>query len=344
MKNILILLVITIVLLSSCNKRYMNLQVLMPAQITLPKTVQKIGVANRSLPSNENMFYNIVEGFFSGESIFSDRESSNECIRGFATKINNSPRFKAVVIEGANLKGTGTREFPPPLDGNTIDQLCKQYSVDALILLEAFDSNVGLSESKRNVKNKNKEGVEYTTIEFDAMISMNVASGWRVYDYTTRNIADENRFSDNKQWSAVGNSKTEARSKLPNKRDVLNQSAYYSGEKYAIRISPNWANVSRYYFTKGVDDFKLARDYAIANKWDQAMDIWKKYTVSSDTKIAGRACHNMAVACEMKGELDLALVWSRKAYNDFALNSERSYINTLQQRISNVKVLDKQMN
>lgn len=344
MKRVLIFLVIIIALFTACNKRYMNIQILLPAQITLPKQIKKIGVANRSLPSNEDKFFNIVEGFLTGESIYADRQGSNECVRGFAAKINNSPRFNAVVIEGANLKGTGTREFPEPLEGNMVDQLCKQYGVDALILLEAFDSNIGFNEDKRNEKRKDKNGAEYIVVEYDAHLNINVATGWRVYDYTTRNIADENRFTDYKQWNSTGNSKSNARAKLPNKRDAINQSAYYSGERYAIRISPNWAKVSRYYFTKGHDDFKIARDFARVNNWDKAMEIWENLTTSSDTKIAGRACHNMALAYEMKGELDIALVWAKKAYSDFVLNSERSYINVLQNRITNSKVLDKQMN
>ena len=57
-----------------------SLQVLKPADITLPEHIQKIAVANRSLPSKKNVFGNVLEGLLTGEGIFMDREGSADCV------------------------------------------------------------------------------------------------------------------------------------------------------------------------------------------------------------------------------------------------------------------------
>ena len=339
----LICFLISAIGLTSCNKSYMNLEVLVPAKITLPQHIKKIGIANRSLPDKENTFLNILEGFVTGESIFADREASDKCIHGLFDKLNNSPRFQAVLIEGANLKGTGTRDFPEALNGNRVDELCKQYQVDALILLETFDSNVGLHDNRRNVVRKDKNGKEYTAVQYNSDLTINASSGWRVYDFTTRQIADENRYTDQKSWSSSGNTLSESRRNLPSKREAINNAGYFAGQQYAVRISPNWVNENRYYFTKGHDDFKIARGYIRAGNWDKAIEIWNKLSLNGDKKIAGRACHNMAFACEKKGQLDLAFEWAKKAYQVHGLRSEASYINHLQKRIMDQKKLGEQM-
>lgn len=321
----------------------MNLQVLVPAKITLPPDIKKVGIANRSLPEKENQALNILEGFVTGESVFADREGSGKCVRGLYDKLNNSPRFQGVLIEGEDLRGTGTREFPAPLDGNKVDELCKKYGVDALILLETFDSNIWIHDDKRSTKRKDKNGKEYTEVEYYSDLNVNSSAGWRVYDFTNKQIIDENRFTDEKRWSAGGSSKSDARYHLPPKREAINKAGYFAGEQYAVRISPNWKNESRYFYKKGNDDLKMAKGFVKTGNWDKAAEIWKKYTLDKERKIAGRACHNMALASEMKGQLEIALEWAKKAYLDFHLRSEGSYINHLQQRILHQKKLGEQM-
>ena len=321
----------------------MNIQILVPAKITLPQTIKRIGIANRSLPAKENVFFNILEGFITGESIFADREGSEKCIQGLYDKLTNSPRFQAVLIEREFLKGTGTREFPEPLDGAKVDEICKKYNVDGLVLLETFDSNIGIRDRKRDVKHKDKDGKEYITVEYCSDLNINASTGWRVYDFTNRQIVDENRFTDEKRWTSCSNTLSNSRHDLPSKRSAIDNAGYFSGQEYGIRISPNWVNGSRYYFTKGNDDFKIARDYMLAGNLDKAVEIWNKLTLNSDKKIAGRACHNMAYACEKKGQLDLAYEWAKKAYEQHNLRSESSYIDQLEKRIQEQKKLGEQM-
>ena len=69
MKNIYYsLLAIVVFILQSCTSST-HVQVLKPADIKLPDSIQKFAIGNRSLPAEGQKLGNIVEGLFSGEGI-----------------------------------------------------------------------------------------------------------------------------------------------------------------------------------------------------------------------------------------------------------------------------------
>ena len=124
---------------------------------------------------------NILEGFITGESIFADKQASYSALRGCSNKLNQSPRLKSVVLENENYKGTGTKQFPLPLEWYEVDNLCKKYGVDAIAALETFDSDINTNSGK-NVKNETKDGKNITVTEYWADLQIRSNAGWRIYD------------------------------------------------------------------------------------------------------------------------------------------------------------------
>ncbi len=345
MKSIkqIILVVSILFLFSSCKTSSLSISVLEPAQINVPPHIKKIAVINHSLPDKEQLAWNFIEGFITGESIFADRDGSINCINGLVNKLNNGPRFEAQSLANIEIKGgTGTRQLPTPLSWETVEHLCKEHNVDGLIVLETFDSNTGVKEGTRNVK-KVINNVERIVPEFLSDLTINVNATWRIYDFVNKQIIDESTFADQKTWNSTGTSPHEARNRMPMKRNAINDAGYFAGQRYGVRISPNWRWVSRYYFIKGSDDFKQAARYVKTNDWKEAAGIWKKYTNDADSKIAGRACHNMAVACEVEGKLEAAIEWAGKAYHTYNIKNDGTYLNTLKHRQNDASRLSDQM-
>ncbi len=334
--------------ISSCSTTSTSVQVLVPADITVPHNIRKLVIANRSLPDKGEQFSNFIEGFLTGESILADREGSKRCVEGLGNKLNSSPRFDAV-ISHTSLKGTGTREFSVPLQWNMVNNICKQYNADALVLLETFDSNIAFKTDKKQKKQtiKDKEtGISRDTIitEYLADLIINVNAGWRIYDPVNKKIIDEDSFTDEKRWAEKGKNPEDVERKLPSKRDAINGAGYFAGQQFAMRISPNWKNATRYYYIKGRNNyFKMAKQYAKAGNWDKAMEFWGNLTSNPNRKIAGRASHNMAVANEMKGNLKQALKWADTAYKKYNIKKDRTYINILTRRIMDQDKLKEQM-
>lgn len=326
----------------SCSTRSMSMSVLQPADIFVPRHIEKVGIINHSLPDKSSLFGNILEGLFSGESIMADKEGSYHCIKGLTFSLNNGPRFDAVLLENEDYRGTGTKKFPALLSWEEVDKLCKKYGVDAIITLATFDSDIRIERGSRT-KTRKVDGQRVEYVEFWSDMHIRVNSGWRIYDNKNRRIVDESVFTDEKGFGGKGDSPGNADRRLPSKRRAVNDAAVFSGEMYAMRISPTWVRVTRSYFVKGHDDLKRAKEFIRSNQWDEAAKIWERLSNDSDPKVAGRSCYNMALYHEYQGNLSAAHEWAKKAYNGYKIKQARSYISILQMRISDQKKLKEQL-
>lgn len=340
--NLFIYAVLLLFVFSACSTSSVTVRVLDPADITVPASIKKVAVANRSLPSKKSQVGNVIEGIITGEGLFVDREASGNCIRGVADVLVSSPRFDVVIPGGLDLRGTGTAKFPVPLAWPEVEKICKESNADALVTLETFDSNVSHRYAKEERKKK-VDGVEKTYIVYIAAVDIGISAGWRIYDPKKKQIIDENVFLDRKGWDAEGASESEAKKKLPNKRASIKDAGFFAGQQYGFRISPVWVRVGRKYYIKGHDDFKDAKFYVRANEWEKAAEKWQKHAKSPDNKIAGRATYNLALASEINGDLETSLEWAKRSYTEFRNKSAREYVNIISRRIMAAEKLKEQM-
>jgi len=341
--GILIFVFIFIITHISCKTSNLILTVMEPAVITVPTKIQTVAIINRSLPEKENKLFNFLEGLFTNEGIFVDKASSEACINGAVNQLRSLPRYKEVkFINGYDLRGAGSGVFSDPLSWNMVESICTVANVDALITLEVFDSDVFYSKgSEVRTKKEKEQEVKYTVHWKSADID--VKAGWRIYNPANKTIIDESIFVDRQRFSAEGSTEDNAHRNLPPLERAIPDAGYFAGTMFAFRISPKWVNVSREYYKKGTDEFEVAKRFVQTNKWDDASEIWKKYTNHPDPNIAGRACFNMAVSAEVNGLLDVALDWAQKAYNQFGNKKARTYSYELEDRIRKQEILDKQL-
>ncbi|MBI4946825.1 MAG: hypothetical protein HY840_10555 [Bacteroidetes bacterium] len=354
-----------------------SLQVLKPADVTLPEEIQKFTLVNRTKPNKKNQVWNVVEGIFTGEGVFEDREGAQNCLGGLMETMQHTPRF-TINQASMEFKGTGTDQFAAPLAWAEVETMCSQNNSEALIVLETFDSNSKLTYDSKPVTVKfpcwdwNRNGIKdaaedvnhdkvwdsrdcaaakhpaeeqtVTTTEFYTHAQMEVKSGWRVYFPKEKRIVDEYRFSDYMTFDGKGATPEQATAALPNKRDCIKKTGFHAGNSYGFRISPQWIYVSRYFYTRGSASMKVAGKRARQlNDWKCSMDIWKREALSTNRKTAWKANYNMAVASEREGNLDMAMVWAKKAYEIGGKSAAASYINILNSRIMDNNRLNEQM-
>lgn len=329
-------------LLSACMSST-SLQVLKPAEITLEENIINVGVINRTYPTKQNQAWNIIEGVLTGEGIGTDRRGSDATVDGMIDIMSQSPRFKLMRLDIDNLKGSGTGQFPEPLSRDKIKEICERNNLDALITLEAFDSDSRVNFVPITIRTKVSKDVYKDLPGIRADSRMNITAGWRVYNYKSEIISDEYRYTDFLSFSGQGYTQPEALAGLPSKFDALIKTGFHTGQRYGRRITPLWVTESRQYYTKGSDELKTAGRKAKSGNWESASEIWKKEALNKEKKIAGRACYNMAVFAETRGNFDIALEWSQKAYGDFGNKKARSYTYLIKRRMQDRKVLQQQM-
>ncbi len=89
--------------------------------------------------------------------------------------------------------------------------------------------------------------------------------------------------------------------------------AWEAGKTVATSFKPEWKHeqYSIYYFNtdKWLDALTKAELY----EWKQAMDVWFQFLSSNDVLKRSCACFNIATACYMSGDCDLASQWLDKS-------------------------------
>jgi hypothetical protein len=315
----------------------------MPAAITVPQHIQKVAIANRTKPEKKNKAENIIEGVLTGEGIAADRYGAEDCIVGLKEVLSRSPRFTIIQPPGLDLKGTGTGILPTPLSWEVVEKICRDNGADALVVLEAFDSDSHTGVESRQQTYKNAKGGDSVVTEHVARMRMKVTMGWRIYDPKQKLIVDEFRGTEEMLFDAGGPTPADAANNLPQKRSAINKTGHYAGGLYAFRISPQWKNVHRSYYTRGSSRFKKAKRMVHVNDWKGAAEQWQSDVGKSSEKVSGRAAYNLAVANEVLGNLETALEWANKAYKEFGNRKARAYVSILENRIRDRDRLKQQL-
>lgn len=332
MKRIILSLLILTTLISGCSKwGYVQLSYPEPPLLAFPENVRSIAVVNRSLVRAGDKDRSVIEAIASAEVAGSDKIASDECIKAIFDKINGWNGINIIIPSTTRLYGSGTRETPEILNWDTVNQICQSANADLLLILETFDSNSDLAVS--TVTNQVGAVISGESAPVvPQQIRMNVISFWRLYDPINKVILDQYKTTTYMMFDNYGNGIA-----LP-PPDALPQTAYAAGIEYISRFLPSFYLVRRDMYKRGKGDarqtFKRAFRYAELADWDGAMQIWQPLTQHHKRNNAGRACLNMAVACEVKGDFQGAYDWAQKAYLDYRNKTARDYASVLKYRLS----------
>jgi hypothetical protein len=344
MKKSAYLIVLLAGLFSSCKTNLVYIRATNPSPVTISNSTKAIGILNRTTPSEDNKTLNTIHQATSGETLKLIKESSAECIRGLNDALTQNKRFDIVKpLDQIDLKTPVTGTFPSPLSWTDIEYLCKDNGVDILFVLEVFDTDLKVVPITNQIKLDNITDVLNTVTQSQVNITTTVKTGWRIYDPNKKYILDEFPLADNLTVTASAMTIVNTTEALLGRKEAIKQNANRLGHMYADRIIPYWITVTRDYYVKGNRNFKIAARKARTRNWDGAGELWLKETNSSKRKIAGRACYNMAILDEINGDLDGAIQWAQKSYENYNNRLALKYVNILRYRRQSSQKLQYQM-
>ncbi len=332
MKNkIYIFLLLIFLIATSCRTiSFTQFQVLKPAEVTLPEQVKSFSVVNNYLLQNRynkiiNKKGNHVDyKLFNIDTTILDSLSTDLTVKYLTDMLNNSPLYKKAIL--INNK-SNIDEF----NWDKIESVCKKNKTEALISLEGFihDDSVDFDAFYSDFGY-----VYYTYLNFK------VTAIWRIYYPQNRKVIDRDIQINDVPFDSYGYSLRWSIKNMSKDTIIADEIANYAANAFFRRISPAWTDCSRMYFT-GSSNMRKAIMYVAKNDWVKASELWQKDVKNPNKRIAGDAAFNMALACEMDGKLDLALVWAKKAHNQnnkWAID----YIRILEQRLKEQDKLNKQ--
>lgn len=331
-------------ILQSCKTDQLYLNVVEPAPVTIPSSIKSVGIINRSVPTDKTKVLDVVDKVLSLEGVDLDKDGAMEGIKGLSEELRNNGRFTEVkTLNNIDFRTPGLGVFPVPLPWEIVNKICKETGTNALFSLEMFDTDTKINYSTRPTDIKTPFG-KIPGLEHEADMETIVKTGWRIYDPANQLILDEYNLGESIVFSGRGVNPLLAAGSLIGRKEAVNQVSNKAGHSYALRILPYELRVMRDYYVKGTNNFKIAKRKAQVGNWDEAGMLWEKETANSKMKVAGRACYNMAIISEINGNLDNALKWAQKAYENYNIKLALKYVRILENRAYKTDVLKTQEN
>lgn len=332
--------------LASCSATNpLSMTVTEPAQVALPNQVRRVGIVNRSVPSEGRQGLDKVEAILSAEGLKLDQQGASAAMAGLADRLRLSNRFEAVVVlDSLPQVAKGTKAMPASLSRDQVSQLCEAYGLDAVFSLAYFDTDTRVAVSLGVMEVPNQLGVRIQVPAHAVDLETLVANGWRIYLPDLPLPLDEMQYSDVIRVSGKGISPLEAIESIANRKERILERSRETGYFHGGRLEATRVRVGRDYFVRGTDRFARGMRLARTGDWDAAAVLWEQETSNPKEKIAGRAHYNMAVINEINGNLDAAIEWARQAYAEYGNREALRYLRILQNRRAQQELLMAEIN
>jgi len=328
-----------------CNTvREISIEVLIPAEVTIPEYTRSVTFVNRSYPpwlakNSADTINRPVK-----ELRILDTIINNKFFLGVFDALNSSPLFNLEESAAIQLRRNDSILFPEPLSGEEIRIISDTVFADALICLEGYqvkDTAFALDSWDLSWDNK-----DYYYQDVGVAFFIEGTILWRIYDVLYGLIIDEFKTTDIMDWKAYGERDGDIEgpmNELPEVVDAYREFAYQNGYDLGMRISPLWSKVRRFYFITGSQNIKKAAVLVNEGKWEEAAVLWKKETDSTNPKIAAKTRFNMALFCEQKDLIIPAIDWATKSYEMIPEKYTKTYISILENRKLNKLKLQEQI-
>ena len=322
----------------------LTLRVTQPAPVDISPGITKVGIIDRSLPTEENKSMDDLDKILSAEGKNLDKDGARAALAGLRDELAGHQLFQGVaMLENANIRSQGVGVFPSMLSWEQVERICLDIGVDALFVLSFYDTDAKVDYKAIPVEIEGPMGVKVPALEHHATVTTLIKSGWRIYDLPVRTVRDEYVVSETVVTTGKGINPMKAAEAVIGRKEAIMQVSNSMGQHYAFRIIPYDIRVSRLYFVRGTDNFKTAKRYARAGDWDGAAGFWEKELGNPKPKVAGRACYNMAIINEINGNLDEAADWAARSYKDYNNKKALDYLRVLKNRMAENERLQQQV-
>ena len=309
--------------LSSCIsiKNY-QAEMLFPASMSMPYEGNTIGFVSRIELLSDLPTYTLNTRTI-------DSLLNNEIMVGASEVVAYGPKFTFLDI---NLNQSGKLSSRNISSSRVFDYLdvLMPDSMDILCYLETLQMEYKLLKDT------------LLNIPEELRGSILSSSRWRIFDLQNHQFQ---HYSFTDTMTIVSNVMYSENIENPYHPDFQNsfiRAANEHGKSFGQIISPFWSDVDRVYYDSYLI-FRGARKFIHNGNWKEAEEIWNKYTLSSDDFIASCACFNMAVAAEMAGEIEKAILWLDKSEDEGLSEMVEQYRKILLHRESMIQYLDSQL-
>lgn len=335
----------TAILVAACSAtNRMTMGATNPAKVYLSPEITRVGIINRSTPSQNNNALDKIDQILSAEGLNLDKKGAEAAIASLAAELSVIKNFEEIkLIQDIDEVKSGLAVLPATLSWEIIEKLCAENNVDVIFSLAFYDTDTKTSFKVTTMPIENNLGVKVSVPAQEVALNTLVTCGWRLYDPQTKLVIDEYMYNKNMLFTGQGINPIKAVEAVKRRNETVQEYSQNVGIAYATRYIPNNVRISRDYYINGTANFKIAQRRALTGDWNGAADLWKQELKSTDTKVLGRAYYNMAISSEINGDLDQAISYASIAYSDYKNKLALEYVNILKYRQQQNQILEQQL-
>lgn len=318
------------ILLFSCSSSY-KIKITNPPTLVIQGEVNKVGVFNRSLPHESGTTNTKIDELLSLEGLKLDEIGSNACVNRLSTLLSQKSRYKSSQVID-HIEDTTVYVFtakPEPIPWNKVNAICEKNGLDALFVLEAYDTESSFTQRSAPVTRNVPVVGDVTTLQFYVTVTTQIKAYWRIYNYKDQETEYKISYDEKVVTRADGISLLAAYNAAKGReQNVINKSHQIS-QDISNDLEPYTYWASRDYYSGGSENLKAGKKRVETSSWDAAKDLWEKDKSNPKDKIKGRAYYNLAHWAEIKGDLDKAIAYATEAYHISGNSRALEYIKVL---------------
>jgi hypothetical protein len=352
-KSFYIALIFVVIILaeSSCVSSYkmsvIQVEMMKPSLLSDPEKIDTIAILYREQPQSDTIPYRFSRQYKLIRHTVEETDTTihyknlySTCVNALANYLYSAGYFIKVVNYCDSINDPASKK-----ENLTNPKLYGKLGIDACIFLEPFQFD-DIHSKKENAWS------------FDFISSFPEFAKSSELEYIDANLIWLVNFKGDTvnhkypQFDALyyGNSVYPEFFGSPGKHKLLvENSAAYFGKTFGAKLIPSWTIIERVYCHSKNREMLKAEEFCKTGEWLKAAEIYKQQTQSKNKDISTKAKYNMALVCEMEGNIDAAIDWitrsksaSKKIQIDHIINCN-SYSRELESRKKELELLKKQV-
>ena len=326
---------------SCVSTRSLLIEIPKPAPEDLPGSIQSLTLASQAvnekfndLPADslQKIFF---EKRFNYDTVIYDLQMADTTLQALGDLLFESGRYDYVIPRNRFLNGSESSVFAQPLPWETVRELTREFNTDALLSLEHLSARVITDFGNESYYDPFQDGF-YSAAR--AQMKIRYEALFRVYDPEQEKIVLSKFLRDTLYWEDADVSTRNLFSRFTPVKKALAEAGIAIALDLSEKISVIWRTERRTYFSGREEKMKNAGQFAQNGNWQAALNLWKETAENTNSKSKkSKAQFNVAVACEMTGNLDEAIDWALKSYNTMYRPLTYEYLQVLKRRKNEMK-------
>lgn len=284
----------------------MSVDILKPAQFTVPVDVKNVVVVDNAyrLGDSVEVMVNKKKGQYL--KLNSDTVAT-VVLKQFSQSLTERRFFDTVCVYPKPLTQLVAPGMTKPLNYNELRSIQRTCNADAAIVLQGYLLNPGI-----NFNLMGDESQYYQVVQSVSSVFL-----WVLVDLRTDSVLDTYKQTDELHWTAYTGKYEYPVLGLPTFKESFVSAADMLGFAYADYLTPNWENVERFFYSSSSGYYGEAESFARKYQWERASKIWfGLYQVAKKSSKA-RLAHNIAFAYEMMGQFEEAAQWAHESITNY---------------------------